>query len=112
MPAEEMARQKVEQAATERRGKAMSETLQNRVLKELGYGMGCDHERDVAFVALWVSRRSSDGALVATTCNMADEPLEGELRAKVVEVLRRLADGIEAGPDPNTVYYQGKEGEG
>jgi hypothetical protein len=90
----------------------MSETLQTRALKELGYGMGCDHEQDLAFVAVWVSRRNSDGALQATTCTMTDEPLEGELSAKVVETLRRLADGIETGPDPNTVYYQGKDGAG
>jgi hypothetical protein len=82
------------------------ETFQDRVLKELRFGMGNNWESDIAFVSVWVARRVDIGELVTTICSMTDEPLEGELRTKVIEALRRLADGIEAGPDPNTVYYQ------
>lgn len=71
-------------------------TLQDRVIKELGYGMGVTTEHDIAFMAMWVSRRLSDGHISSTICNMVDEPLTDELRAKIAEVIRRLADTVEA----------------
>jgi len=86
----------------------MSETenmsFQEKVMREIKYGMGVTTERDIAFAALWVSRRLSDNSLVPTFCNMVDEPLTDELRSRIADVLRVLADNVEGKNDKNTAY--------
>jgi hypothetical protein len=89
----------------------MNATLQEKVIKELGYGMGMDHEKDIAFMALWVSRNLSDSRLKSTMCQMtADgEPMTDELRIKIAEVLRQLADSVEPHDTSNTAYFGGED---
>lgn len=68
--------------------------LQDKVIKELGYGMGISNQTDIAFVAMWVSRRA-DGSLTSTLCEMANEELTDELKQKIANVLRELANRVE-----------------
>jgi hypothetical protein len=77
-------------------------SLHERIVKELGYSMNMPNETDVAFVALWVSRRA-DGSLNSTACNIEEEPLTDELRERIAIVLRNLADTVcptMRAPDP------------
>jgi hypothetical protein len=67
--------------------------LQEKVVKELGYSMSMPNESDIAFVALWVSRRA-DGSLNSTMCHIEEETLTNELREKIALVLRNLADTV------------------
>jgi hypothetical protein len=73
------------------------ETFQDRVRKELYFGMGCDGYKDLAFAGMWVSRRLSNSDLEPTYCVMQDhaEPMTDELRHKVAWALRQLADNVE-----------------
>jgi len=68
-------------------------SLHEKVVKELGYGMNMPNETDIAFAALWVSRRA-DGSLNSTMCHLEDESLTDELKERIATVLRNLADLI------------------
>jgi hypothetical protein len=84
-------------------------SLHEKVVKELGYGMNMPNETDIAFMALWVSRRV-DGSLNSTACNIEEEPLTDELRERIATVLRNLANMVSAqqGVEP-TVYHSGDQ---
>ena len=71
-------------------------SLHQKVVKELGYGMNRANETDIAFMALWISRRV-DGSLNSTVCNLEDESLSAELREKIATVLRNLANSLQSG---------------
>lgn len=81
----------------------MSETLKDKVVKELGYGMEMPDETDIAFVGMWVSRRA-DGSLNSTMLHLEDETLTDELRARIAQMLRNQADSVE--PDPDRIELQ------
>lgn len=68
-------------------------SLHERVVKELGYSMNMPNATDIAFVALWITRRD-DGSLSPTMCNIEEEPLTDELREHIATVLRDLADTV------------------
>jgi hypothetical protein len=68
-------------------------SLQEKVVKELGYSMSMPNERDIAFVALWVSRRA-DGSLNSTMCHLEEEELTNDLRERIAQVLRNLANTV------------------
>ncbi len=69
-------------------------SLHEKAVKELGFGMNIPNEIDIAFLALWVSRRS-DGSLTSTACNIIEEePVADELREKIATMLRNLADTV------------------
>jgi hypothetical protein len=76
-------------------------TFKEKVIKEIGFGMGNDHEQDIAFAGMWVSRRIADGLMQATYCIMTEDeppkPISAELRHEMAEALRQLAKNLEGG---------------
>lgn len=68
-------------------------SLHEKVVKELGYSMSMPNESDIAFVALWVSRRA-DGSLNSTMFHLEEEELANDLRERIAQVLRNLADTV------------------
>lgn len=67
--------------------------LQEKVIKELGFGMNMPNEPDVAFVAIWLSRKQN-GHLSPTFCAMYEEPVPEEIKTKMADVLKYYADRI------------------
>ena len=67
--------------------------LQAKVIKELGFGMGMPNEIDIAFVAIWISKRQDDH-LSPTFCAMYEEPIPDEVKKKIAELLREYAERI------------------
>ena len=68
-------------------------SLLEKVIKELGFGMNMPNEQDVAFVAIWLSRKQ-DGHLSPTFCAMYEEPVPDEIKAKMSDVLKYYAERI------------------
>mgnify|MGYP000881412512 CR=1 FL=1 len=68
-------------------------SLQEKVIKELGFGMGMPNEPDVAFVAIWLSKKK-DGRLSPTFCAMYEEPVPDEIKVKISDVLKYYAERI------------------
>lgn len=68
-------------------------SLHEKVVKELGYSMSIPNESDIAFAALWVSRRA-DGSLNSTMFHLEEEELTNDLRERIAQVLRNLADTV------------------
>ena len=79
-------------------------SLQEKVIKELGFGMNMPNEQDVAFVAIWLSRKQ-DGHLSPTFCAMYEEPVPDEIKAKMSDVLKYYAERI-LESDPPVVTAQ------
>jgi hypothetical protein len=72
-----------------------SGSFRDRVLRELRYGNDTPTERYIAFSGLWISHHIPDRGLISTFINMSDEEVSDELRHKMAEALRRLADSVE-----------------
>lgn len=68
-------------------------SLQDKVIKELGFGMNMPNEQDVAFVAIWLSRKQN-GHLSPTFCVMYEEPVPDEIKTKIADVLKYYAERI------------------
>jgi hypothetical protein len=70
------------------------ETIYEKVIRELGYGMNIEGEQDIAFVGVWVSRKNN-GDLCPTWLQLVNEEVTDELRESIVKGLHNLADSIE-----------------
>lgn len=71
------------------------EILLEKIRKELELGMNVTGETDVAFVAMWVSRRA-DGSFTSTltTHYLEGESLSSDLLQAISRALVRLADNV------------------
>ena len=70
------------------------EKLLDKVQQQLKYGMNIEKEEDIAFGAIWVSRRT-DGSLNMTWMHLEEEDVTDDLRKHIVRSLRNLADSIQ-----------------